>query len=234
MALVRFGGGVSEIVGSIAGNVFARNRGGAYIRNRTKPINPNTVPQSEWRQKFGRLMNEFSALDEDVKQGWNAFAESVERTNKLGEKYTPSGVQCFMEQNLNLVSADLNLTTFAPSGEPETKPMIWSIVTQAQSLGNNLMEFNLDASANDSASSFIVEVSTPFASRKSSTSVKYRHVTTLANLSSQNIADAVKAVYGNLDVPIGSIFWVRVRGVDAKGFSGEWAYSMASTVEHTD
>ncbi|GAI58374.1 unnamed protein product, partial [marine sediment metagenome] len=39
MALVKYGGGITQMSGSIAGNTFARNRYGNYVRSRTKPIN---------------------------------------------------------------------------------------------------------------------------------------------------------------------------------------------------
>ena len=41
MALVKYGGGIIQMSGSMAGNTFARNRYGNYMRARTKPVNPN-------------------------------------------------------------------------------------------------------------------------------------------------------------------------------------------------
>ncbi|GAH13494.1 unnamed protein product, partial [marine sediment metagenome] len=45
MSLVKYGGGIVQMSGSIAGNTFARNRYGNYVRARTKPINPNSDRQ---------------------------------------------------------------------------------------------------------------------------------------------------------------------------------------------
>ncbi|GAH50296.1 unnamed protein product, partial [marine sediment metagenome] len=47
MALVKLGGGIVQISGSIAGNTFARNRFGNYMRSRTKPVNPNSTRQTD-------------------------------------------------------------------------------------------------------------------------------------------------------------------------------------------
>ncbi|GAH28464.1 unnamed protein product, partial [marine sediment metagenome] len=38
MALVKYGAGIIQMSGSIAGDVHARNRFGNYIRPRTKPV----------------------------------------------------------------------------------------------------------------------------------------------------------------------------------------------------
>ncbi|GAI01350.1 unnamed protein product, partial [marine sediment metagenome] len=45
MALIKYGGGIVQISGSIAGTVFARNKMGNYARPRTKPVNPRTARQ---------------------------------------------------------------------------------------------------------------------------------------------------------------------------------------------
>ena len=45
MALIKYGGGIVDMSGSIAGNTHARNRFGNYMRARTKPVNPNSDRQ---------------------------------------------------------------------------------------------------------------------------------------------------------------------------------------------
>ncbi|KKL73251.1 hypothetical protein LCGC14_2076760, partial [marine sediment metagenome] len=42
MAIITPGPTVAAISGSIGGTVYSRNRGGAYIRNRAIPVDPNT------------------------------------------------------------------------------------------------------------------------------------------------------------------------------------------------
>lgn len=101
MALVRFGGGVSEIRGSIAGNVFGRSRAGAVIRNRAVPVNPNTPSQSEVRAQFQLATDYFKELSLNDILELDEFASTQERTNRLGEKYVPSGKQIFMQAVLN-------------------------------------------------------------------------------------------------------------------------------------
>ncbi|GAH76569.1 unnamed protein product [marine sediment metagenome] len=49
MALIKYGVGIADASGSAGGVVFARNKSGAYIRNRTKPVNPKSTRQEAAR-----------------------------------------------------------------------------------------------------------------------------------------------------------------------------------------
>lgn len=97
MALVKLGGGVVGISGSIAGNTFARNRSGAYMRARTKPVNPQSARQvaargrvsfsAEWWHDFLSAANRLS---------WESYANAVGWTNKLGESIHLTGFNMYM------------------------------------------------------------------------------------------------------------------------------------------
>ena len=45
MALIKTGPAVAVISGSVGGTVFSRNKGGAYMRNRSIPVNPQSAAQ---------------------------------------------------------------------------------------------------------------------------------------------------------------------------------------------
>lgn len=226
MALVRFGGGVSEIRGSIAGQTFSRNRGGSYIRNRTKPINAPTVPQSEWRSTFTGLMVAFSGLTPDQKVAWNTLAETVTRKNKLGESYTPSGVQLFMQNNLNLAAVGGGVISVAPVAEPTTAPNVSSATYEATSLAGLLSDFKATLDSTGSiAEGYTLEASAPFSDRKSSSSVGYKQVAKGSSFSDVSILDGYTATYTD-GVPEGAYIWLRARAVDSGGFGGPWLYSL--------
>lgn len=101
MALVRFGGGVAELRGSIAGNVFSRSRAGAIVRNRAVPINPQTQAQTDQRARMQSAVDNFRELSKEAVGEWAEFASTQERVNRLGETYVPSGKQVFTEIALN-------------------------------------------------------------------------------------------------------------------------------------
>ena len=100
MALVKFGGGVIQMSGSIAGNTFAKNRFGNYVRARTKPINPRSPMQGVVRSILSDLTDiwgqDLSAVE---RTAWNLYASSVAMKNKLGEVVYLSGFNHFIRSN---------------------------------------------------------------------------------------------------------------------------------------
>jgi len=108
MALIKFGGGITEMRGSIAGNVFSRNRYGAYVRARTKPINPNTSRQQAVRASVAELTVRWSSTLTAVQRtAWNLYASSVPMLNKLGETIYLSGFNHFVRSNVALTRGGL-------------------------------------------------------------------------------------------------------------------------------
>lgn len=112
MALVLFGNGVADMRGSINGTTFARNKSGAYARNRTVPVNPNTVSQSNNRARFASASAEWTNLTAAERDSWNNLAIGATRLNRLGQSYTPSGRQLFLEtvNNFSLLALPFNAT----------------------------------------------------------------------------------------------------------------------------
>lgn len=100
MGLVKYGGGVIQISGSIGGNTFARNRFGNYIRARTKPINPNTSGQQAVRNALADLTTRWSSVLTDVQRiAWNLYASNTQMTNRLGEAIYLTGFNHFIRSN---------------------------------------------------------------------------------------------------------------------------------------
>ena len=101
MALVKYGAGVVQMSGSIAGDVHARNRYGNYIRPRTKPTNPNTEHQQAIRNTLAQLTNRWSqTLTMVQRAAWNLYAANVPMTNKLGEVMHISGFNHYLRSNI--------------------------------------------------------------------------------------------------------------------------------------
>ncbi len=100
MALIKFGGGIVQMSGSIAGNTFARNRYGNYVRARTKPTNPNTALQQAVRATIAFLTARWSAtLTAAQRTAWNLYADNVAMTNKLGETTHLTGFNHYIRSN---------------------------------------------------------------------------------------------------------------------------------------
>ncbi|GAH48436.1 unnamed protein product, partial [marine sediment metagenome] len=100
MALVKFGGGVIQMSGSIAGNTYARNRFGNYVRSRTKPTNPKSAQQVAIRASIASLADRWSqVLDDAKRQSWNLYGASVNMKNRLGETVNLTGFNHFIRSN---------------------------------------------------------------------------------------------------------------------------------------
>lgn len=101
MALVKFGGGVVQMSGSIAGDTFARNRYGNYARARTKPTNPNTGLQQAVRAALAFLTDRWSqTLTADQRTAWNLYASNVSMKNRLGEVIQLTGFNHYIRSNM--------------------------------------------------------------------------------------------------------------------------------------
>ena len=100
MALVKYGGGIIQMTGSIAGNTFARNRYGNYVRARTKPTNPQTANQTAVRSAMALLTDRWSqTLTAGQRTAWNLYGSSVAMKNRLGESVFLSGFNHYIRSN---------------------------------------------------------------------------------------------------------------------------------------
>ena len=106
-ALALYGAGIVGVSGSIAGNVYARNRFGNYIRPRTKPVNPRSDRQVEARVRI-QLLAEYWHSDamSDVERGaWNSYAAAVAMKNRIGQTIHLTGFNHFIRSNASLFAA---------------------------------------------------------------------------------------------------------------------------------
>lgn len=101
MALVKFGGGITGMSGSIAGNTFFRNRFGNCIRSRTKPVNPNSTRQNFVRTAMSYLAERWSAeLTGPERIAWATYAAAIAMKNRLGETVFMTGFNHFIRSNV--------------------------------------------------------------------------------------------------------------------------------------
>ncbi len=136
MALVKFGGGVVQMSGSIAGDTFARNRYGNYVRARTKPTNPNTALQVSIRATMALLTTRWAqTLTGAQRTAWNLYGSSVTMKNRLGENTFLTGFNHYIRSNIilkNLGAApyDNGPTVFELPAQDPTLALTASEATQ--------------------------------------------------------------------------------------------------------
>ncbi len=134
MALVKYGGGIIQMSGSVAGNTYARNRYGNYCRARTKPINPNSTLQQPIRAAMATLTARWSQIVTSVQRtAWNLYGTSVAMKNKLGETVYLTGFSHYLRSNIVLLQSGLTLVDAGPTifELPEKDPTFAITATEA-------------------------------------------------------------------------------------------------------
>jgi len=115
VALIKFGGGVTDMRGSIGGSTFARNKGGNYARARMKPCNPRSTLQSARRARMGHLAKYWSnALTEQQRDDWRAYAAGTTWTNRLGDVIEINGLAAFLRVNALVLLYSSTVIAAAP------------------------------------------------------------------------------------------------------------------------
>lgn len=104
MALVKFGGGISQVVGSAGGTTFQRSRAGGSMRSRIAGVQPRTTQQGFVRSGLSDLSKYYSALLSAADQAaWRAFASANPVVNVFGDTMLLSGIAMFVRLNTNLL-----------------------------------------------------------------------------------------------------------------------------------
>lgn len=115
-AVIKFGGGVAAMSGSIGGTVFARNKGGAYARQWAKPCNPRSPLQNTRRAEMAYFAKAWSnVLTPQERIDWGAYAKGTSWTNKLGDSIEIAGNAAFMRLNCEFAVLDFTIETAAPT-----------------------------------------------------------------------------------------------------------------------
>jgi len=105
MALIRFAEG-QQRSGSIGGSTYSHNRYGAYIRNRSIPVNPNTDRQVEMRNVIRGLTIAWqNTLTQFQRDWWDTYGDVVPWTNKFGDTVYLTGLSHYVRYNSVLVQS---------------------------------------------------------------------------------------------------------------------------------
>lgn len=117
--LVKLGALVAVASGAMGGIVAARNRSGAYLRNRTIPVDPSSTAQNIQRSRMAAGASLWRALTEAQRQAWNAKAATTAFVNRVGETIHLTGMNLFVRSSNLLQSAGLGAIT-----DPPVNPII--------------------------------------------------------------------------------------------------------------
>jgi len=102
MAKVKFSALISEMRNKLNGSVFARNRGGAYLRTKVTPLNPQTAAQVAARSLLASFSQSWRTLTEAQRNAWNSVVDQWATTDVFGDIINPSGSTLFIRLNINV------------------------------------------------------------------------------------------------------------------------------------
>ena len=107
---------LGELSGKLNGSVFARNRGGTYVRKWAKPTNPNTPAQQAIRTVMSNLVIAWQAtLTQTQRDDWATYASNVPFLNRLGAEIFLTGQNHFIRSNSPRVNVGLARVDDAPT-----------------------------------------------------------------------------------------------------------------------
>lgn len=101
--------------GSIGGTVWSHNRSGAYVRNRSVPVNPNTDLQVAARNAVRSLaINWDTVLTQAQRNAWMLYALNVSWKNRLGQNINLTGLNHYIRCNSPRVANGIAAIADAP------------------------------------------------------------------------------------------------------------------------
>lgn len=165
----------SPFVGSAGGFTFSHNKGGAYIRNRVIPVNPNTPQQQVVKAILAALaVGWIDTLTQLQRDAWEVYAANVPRPSKIGGTQFLTGIAMFIRTNVPLLQAGGTAVLDGPTafnvGTYTSPTFIATIPATTVSVGFD----NTDAWANESGSFLLLWGSRPQSVGKSFFKGPYR------------------------------------------------------------
>lgn len=124
MAIIKLGGTVVGVRGTIGGVIYTANKSGPYARAWSKGSNPRTAPQQVSRGDFASLGPVWQGLSSAQVADWDALAatDPEPHTNSLGEAIVFSGWTLFTMFNKRRLVVGLDIAEDAPTGTEATRP----------------------------------------------------------------------------------------------------------------
>lgn len=226
MAKIKLSAIVSEMRGKLNGSVFSKNRGGAYVRTKVTPVNPQTLAQGLVRATLTNLSQAWRGLTEPQRLAWNAAVSAFTSTDIFGDIKTPSGINLYNKLNLNLAAigeAPISTPPMAvPVGYVDTLA-----ITAAAGAGTISAVFStIGASAGQTV---IVEATPCISAGKNFVKSEFRQIGTFAGgaASPQALGAMYVAKFGAMTA--GKKIFVRLKFVDKNtGVAGQ--YTSASDI----
>lgn len=118
MAKVKLGAIAGQVSGSIGTQTWSRNRYGAYIRNRSIPVNTQTLFTQESKSILAAASQAWGSLNFDEQQAWRTWANNNPVIDRLGDQQTLAGNAAFNKLACRVLRQGGAMPTLPPVGSP--------------------------------------------------------------------------------------------------------------------
>lgn len=211
MAKIKLGAIVVAMSGKLGGHVFATNKGGAYMRTKTTPTNPQTSFQTAVRSIFATLSTAWSGLTASQRLTWNKAVEAFKRTDVFGDLKVPSGKSLHQRLNQNLVMKGIAALTSAPLPAEILTATLASIVFDDDAI------LNLTFDSTPASGSTLLYATAPVSNGTSFVKNRLRYIE-LTNAITLDVLDAYDDYTDRFGFPdAGSKVFFGVRFMNANG-----------------
>ena len=208
---VKYSALVSQMSGKLNGSVASFNRGGAYLRNKVTPVNPQTTFQQANRNKLTSFSQQWSALTDAERLSWNNSVTAWAKTDIFGDVRNPSGINLFVKINVRLATAGQAVLTTAPS--PASAGSINSLTIVADESASTLVA-TFTASGVTASETIIVEACEQVSAGTDFVKNKFRVLTTFVGSTASPLALGAlyETRFGNMIA--GRKIFVRIKSID--------------------
>ena len=95
--------------------MFARNRGGAYVRNGPSPVQPRTVYQNSVRAALSMASIGWGSLSDSNRMAWREWAKLNPIKNRIGQSVTLQANAAYVQLNARLAHLGIAMGTTPPT-----------------------------------------------------------------------------------------------------------------------
>lgn len=208
---------ISAGSGKVAGLVLSRNKGGAYMRQYVKPVNPKTAFQQVLQNAVGVLQGRYAnVLSNTQRAAWSVWAENVTTTDALGNAIKVTAQNWYINMNSLRIQSSLSVIDAAPTIFALASLTIPVLTITAASATASLAFTNTDAWAGEVGGALLIYASRPQNNTKNFFKGPYRFVSKVAGAATPPTTPAsltLPFVAG----PAGSKVFMRAVAVRADG-----------------
>ena len=174
---MKFGALVTDGRGKIGGHVASKNRGGAYLRTKVTPVNPQTSYQNAARARITTFSQGWRGLTANQQAAWNSAVSNWQKTDIFGDLKNPSGINLYVRLNSNLSEAGQSAIATPPLPNSVTNAVTATLTGAA---GTPALSLAFTVSPIPAATTWIIRVTPQVSAGKSFVKSLYRNLNTQA------------------------------------------------------